>query len=139
VLFVPLVFVIGKSIYDYFNPFEALHWGFELWGTATLLIVLVAAFFIFRPFCYLLCPIGLITWLLEHISLSRVEVDPDKCTECYECTDVAPCPAMIYIVDGKRFRPDCHACGRCLNTCDEDAIKFVGRGLFNRKSTKKVA
>ena len=138
VVFVPLVFIIGKSIYDYFNPFEALHWGFELLATSTLLIVLVAAFFIFRPFCYLFCPIGLVSWLLEQISLSRVEVDPDKCTVCYECTDVAPCPAMRYIVDGARFRPDCHACGRCLNTCSEDAIKWVGRSIFRRTGTKQT-
>jgi polyferredoxin len=138
VVFVPLVFIIGKSIYDYFNPFEALHWGFELWGMATLLIVLVAAYFIFRPFCYVLCPIGLISWLLEHVSLSRVEVDPDKCIVCYECTEVAPCPAIRSIVDGARSRPDCHACGRCLHTCSEDAIKWVGRGIFNRARTKQV-
>jgi polyferredoxin len=120
----PLVFVTGKTLYDYISPFHALHWDFALFEMGILVVVLIAALFIFRPFCYVVCPLGLFTWLLERISVIKVKVDPDKCTMCYECLDVAPCPAMGPIVEGKKWRPDCHACGKCLNTCGEDAIKF---------------
>ncbi|MGD8412994.1 MAG: 4Fe-4S binding protein [Candidatus Latescibacterota bacterium] len=133
VVFVPLVFVAGKSIYDYFNPFEALHWGFSFLETGVLIVVLLAALFIFRPFCYLFCPLGLFTWLLEHLSLTRIQVDPDKCITCYNCSDVAPCPAIGPIVDGARSRPDCHACGKCLDTCSENAITFSARKLFRKR------
>jgi polyferredoxin len=124
VIFVPLVFIIGKETYAYINPFEALHWGFELAGFTVLLVVIIAALFTFRPFCYVVCPMGLFTWLCEHVSLVRIKVDPDKCIECYNCVDETPCPAMDAIVAGKRSRPDCHACGKCLSTCDEGAIHF---------------
>jgi polyferredoxin len=124
VAFVPLVFLVGKSVYDYINPFETLHWGFEIYGLVVLGIVLVAALFVFRPFCYVVCPIGLFTWLLERISVVKVKVDSDKCITCYECSEKAPCPAMIDIVDGKKWRPDCFSCGKCLDTCTEDAISY---------------
>lgn len=125
VVLTALVFVVGKTLYDYINPFHALHWDFGLYQMMVLVVVLIFALFIFRPYCYVACPIGLFTWLLERISVLKVRVDPDKCTMCYECVDVAPCPAMQDIVDGKSWRPDCHACGRCLNSCSEDAIKFT--------------
>jgi polyferredoxin len=124
VAFVPLVFLIGKSVYDYINPFETLHWGFDVFGLIVLGIVLVAALFVFRPFCYVVCPIGLFTWVLERISVVKIKIDPDKCITCYECSDEAPCPAMVDIVDGKKWRPDCHSCGKCLDTCPEDAIRY---------------
>ena len=37
------------------------------------------------------------------------------------------------------FRPDCHACGRCLDTCSEDAIRFTGRNIFSRTRSKQEA
>jgi polyferredoxin len=138
-VFVPLVFVIGKSIYDYINPFEALHWGFAVYEMAVLVIVLVAAFFIFRPFCYLLCPLGLFTWLLEHVSLTRIQIDSNKCITCYNCMDLAPCPAIGAIVDGARLRPDCHACGKCLDTCSENAISFSGRKISRKNQRSQEA
>jgi polyferredoxin len=139
VAFVPLVFIIGKSIYDYINPFEALHWGFVVYEMTVLLIVLVAAYFTFRPFCYLLCPLGLFTWLLEQVSLTRIQIDSDSCTTCYNCADEAPCPAMEAIVDGARWRPDCHACGKCLDSCSENAISFSGRKLFSKSQRSQEA
>ena len=127
IVFVPLVFVIGKSVYDYVNPFEALHWGFGLYEMIILAGVLIAGLFVFRPFCYLACPLGLFTWILEQISVLRIKVDPDKCTMCFDCIDSTPCPAMSAIVEGKRYRPDCHVCGNCLDKCDEGAIRFTVR------------
>lgn len=77
VAFVPLVFWTGKELYEYFNPFEFLHWGFQLYVTIVFAVTLIAALLIFRPFCYLICPIGLFSWLLEHLSLAKVKVDKD--------------------------------------------------------------
>lgn len=126
-VFLAMVLVVGTSIYDRINPFHALHWTFALYEMAVLLVVLAAAVFIFRPFCYLLCPLGLFSWLLEQFSVARVRVDGDKCITCYNCVDQAPCPAAAAVVNGARIRPDCHACGKCLDTCSENAISFSGR------------
>ncbi len=124
VAFVPIVFIAGVSIYDYFNPFEILHWHMELSLIVVMGITLVGAVFVFRPFCYLWCPLGLITWFLEHIAVFRVRLDKDACTECDICVDESPCPSVRSILDGKRSRPDCHACGRCIEACPEVALRF---------------
>ncbi len=124
IAFVPIVFTIGLSVYDYINPFEFLHWGFYWYTTLVMAVTLVAAVFIFRPFCYLICPIGLFTWVLEHLSLAKIRVNRDKCTECDVCVDSSPCPAVPAILEGRRSRPDCHACGACQDSCPVGAFEF---------------
>jgi polyferredoxin len=123
-VFIIVVFTAGIETYAYFNPFESLHWGFEAYGLVVLGAVMVAGLFIFRPFCYILCPLGLWTWLFEQISIVRVKVDKSSCTECNKCVDDSYCPAVPVILELRRFRPDCHACGRCIEICPEDALKF---------------
>jgi len=124
ITFLAVVILAGFSIYDFANPFEMLHWSYELGALVALLVTLAAAIFMFRPFCYLVCPLGLLTWVLEHLSIVKVRVDKEACTECDTCIEESPCPAVRPILDGKVSRPDCHACGRCIESCPEGALKF---------------
>ena len=77
ITFITLVFTAGIGIYGYFNPFHFLHWRFEAMGILVFLVTLTASLFIFRPFCYTVCPIGLFTWVLEHFSLIKVKVNKE--------------------------------------------------------------
>ena len=123
-LYLIIVATAGLSIYEYFNPFEFLHWGFELLGILVMLVTLISGLFIFRPFCYLVCPIGLLSWLLEHFALTGVKLDRAKCTDCDICLRKSPCPSIPAILAEKWSQPDCHACGRCIEVCPEDALHF---------------
>ncbi len=123
--FITFVFTLGLSIYDYFNPFHFLHWRFEALAIVALLVTLTASLFIFRPFCYTVCPIGLFTWLIEHFSLVRVKVDRHNCKDCNLCIKKSSCPAVQSILDEKRSHPDCFACGRCIGVCPEKALGFA--------------
>jgi len=123
-IYFTIVLTAGFSIYEYFNPFEFLHWGFELWGVLVMLVTLISGIFIFRPFCYLICPIGLLSWVLEHFALTRVKLDSDKCTYCNICIRKSECPTVPAILAEKWSQPDCHACGRCIEVCPEDALHF---------------
>ncbi len=125
IAFMSLVFTIGISIYDYFNPFHFLHWSFESTSVIIMFITVAASVFFFRPFCYLICPIGLYTWILEHFSLLRVRVDRNNCKDCNLCIKKSSCPAVQSILDEKRSRPDCFACGRCMEVCPEKALGFA--------------
>lgn len=127
--FITLVFIAGISIYEYFNPFHFLHWRFEPYAIMVLLIALTASLFIFRPFCYLVCPIGLFTWILEYFSLVKVKVNKHNCKECNLCIKKSHCPAVRSILEGKRTRPDCFACGRCIGICPEKALSFTSYKL----------
>jgi len=123
-VFVMVVFAFGTNIYDRFNPFEFFHWGFGTVAVSAFAVTLVVAVFVFRPFCYIACPIGLYTWLLEHLSLARIRVRADACNQCAACLKLTNCPAVGPTLDGRKSRPDCHACGQCINVCPKDALRF---------------
>ena len=127
VIFILVVFTAGVEIYEYFNPFEALHWEFGAIGLIAMGVVAAAALFLWRPFCYLVCPLGLLTWVLEQFSLFRVMVDRDLCRDCDRCIEESPCLAMSSIVKGSRIRPDCFACGLCLDRCRKGGVRYRSR------------
>ncbi len=132
VLFLFLVFMTGFSIYAYLNPFEFLHWRFDWLLLIPFGITFVAALFVFRPFCYLICPLGLLTWIFEQISVLRVRLLKEKCNNCNICAVKSPCPAVPAILEEKKIRPDCHACGDCLRYCPDDALQY-GLRISRRK------
>ncbi len=122
--FIAFLYGLGFSIYVYLNPFEFLHWSLEWTVIPAFVVTFLAALFIYRPFCYLVCPVGLLTWLVEHVSILRVRLDKEKCTMCMRCVKESPCPTVPSILEGKKSRPDCHACGACIQACPEDALRF---------------
>jgi len=123
-VFLIVAFTAGFEIYEYFNPFEFLHWRFEALAIGIFAGTFVAALFIWRPFCYFLCPMGLLSWLLEQVSLVRVKVNRPQCDDCNVCVVKAPCPAVPSILEERRIRPDCFACGRCLDACPREGLSF---------------
>ena len=115
----------GFVIYHYLNPFNLFNLDFDHWLIlVTVIVFLILAFSIYRPFCYLICPFGFISWIAEKVSLTRVKVDHGKCTDCGACINACPSQAAKDIVSGKLFGADCFSCARCLNVCPHDAIRY---------------
>jgi len=122
-----MIISIGSDLYTYhssLNPFELCEWHFEAVLAVLVGAVLIASVFVYRPFCYLVCPVGLLTWLLEYVSIFRVRIDREKCNDCKKCILKSPCPSVKAIVDGDTLRPDCFACGICIDACPKDALEF---------------
>lgn len=116
------------NVYDPVNFFELLHWAWPMATSAVIMLIVLAptSLILYRPFCYLICPIGALTWLVEKISFGRITVDQNKCTDCGDCEEASPCPTIKPMHEGSaKALPDCTSCGECIQSCPEDAIKFT--------------
>ncbi len=115
----------GFVIYHYLNPFNLFNLDFEHWLIMVSVIVfLVLSFIIYRPFCHIICPFGFISWIAERVSLFRINIDHQKCTNCGACIRACPSEAAKGRVSDKFLSADCFSCARCLNVCPVDAIRY---------------
>jgi len=129
--------VVALSLYDNINAFH----GFEIGLQPTLfanivhylpfVLTVAFAFLFYRPFCYLVCPIGLLTNLVEQVGLFRVVLRKPTCDDCGACATKAPCPTVPEILKGTAVRPDCFSCTACVNSCPSKSLGF-GAG-YGRK------
>ncbi len=120
--------VVGKKgfvLYHGLNAFNLFDLEFDTpLILATVIVTLALSLFLYRPFCHLICPFGLVSWLVAWLSLARVRIDRMKCNKCGACVQACPSEAAKGIVEGKVFRADCFSCARCLNVCPQDSIWY---------------
>lgn len=115
----------GYVIYHNMNPFNMFNFDISSMTMGIFIIVyLVVSFFLYRPFCRFICPFGLISWVFERFSLSRVRIDFDRCTDCGTCDKRCPLTAAKDRVKQKTFYADCFSCMRCLRACPANAIHY---------------
>jgi polyferredoxin len=133
-LFIIVAFTLKTSTYYYYNLFDLIHWDLNMSVldliefVVFLALILTASIILFKPFCYLICPMGLFTWILEHFSFLKIRINKEKCNGCGVCEKKAPCSSVSAIVNEKLIKGDCHLCGVCLNACEFDALYYGGPG-----------
>jgi len=88
------------------------------------ILTLGFAFLFYRPFCYLVCPIGLLTNLVENVGLFRVVLRRPPCNDCGACAAKSPCPTVPEILKDAAYRPDCFSCTVCVNSCPSKSLGF---------------
>jgi len=115
----------GAVVYHYVNPFNLFDWDFQIASIAfTIVIALAGSFIIYRPFCQLVCPFGLVSWIAERYSLFQIVIDKNKCTQGGACIRICPLESAKGFVFGNKLPQDCFSCARCLTVCPEDAIQY---------------
>jgi len=120
-----VAFLWATDLVEHIDPFKIFKP--KVLGIAGILfigMILIAALFVYRPWCHFFCPFGLISWMAEKISLFRIKVDYDKCIGCEACSKACPSTVMDAILKQDRVVPDCFACGTCMEVCPAKAISF---------------
>jgi ferredoxin-type protein NapH len=94
-----------------------------------LALFLVGIFFIKRPWCRVLCPLGAIFSLFNRASVFFLRFNPEKCTDCKRCHKLCE-----YGIEPERS-PNNSRCVRCLEctSCGPGALTLGS--IFKRKST----
>lgn len=81
---------------------------------ALLTVVTLAAVFVQRPFCSLLCPIGGLHGLFNKFSGLFLKIDRERCVDCGRCR--AACPQGIDPV-ATPAHSQCSRCLECTKAC----------------------
>lgn len=92
--------------------------GIFAWKFFLLIVLLLAAVFIFRPFCRFICPLGVWYGLFHKLSRYGITVDESACTHCGAC--IRYCRMDCTRVGDR----ECISCGECRRVCPAHAIKF---------------
>jgi ferredoxin-type protein NapH len=96
--------------------------GFYFWNKVTILILIVIlAILISRPFCRMLCPLGAFYSLFTRMTLVQLEFIEGNCVQCESCVRVCPTGVIPYKEPHSR---ECIMCLRCLDSCRFRALSF---------------
>ena len=147
-VFTVIAFMWGFDIIDtidFFKVYKPVHLGIT--GGVFAAAILVAGLFIYRPWCHMFCPFGLAGWLVEKLSLIRINVNYDTCIACKKCADACPSTVMAAILlNNRKTIPDCFACYTCRDVCPSGSIEFSAKkrqeppaGHFDKKNKSEKA
>ncbi|MBO5295060.1 MAG: 4Fe-4S binding protein [Clostridia bacterium] len=94
------------------------------WKFVLMVVILVAAVFIYRVFCRFLCPLGALYGLFNKIAICGIKLEKPKCVDCGLC--VSKCKMDIRHVGDH----ECINCGECISVCPTQAITWKGSKFF---------
>jgi NAD-dependent dihydropyrimidine dehydrogenase PreA subunit len=146
-IFTAAAFAWGADIIEPVDPFKLYKPAYlGLAGAGFVGILLVASLFVYRPWCHLFCPFGLVGWLVEKVSRVRISVDYETCIACQKCATACPSTVMEAILKRDRKTiPDCFACYTCREVCPTNSISFSARkrrlpppGHFEKKGRSEL-
>jgi len=140
-IFLVLAFTSGFIVFETFNVVgilsRAVAYGWSVALIWVLAVLAMEVFFSRRAWCTYICPIGTTYGMIGKVSALRIEWN-DNCDSCMVCHDVCFEPQVLEITKAKYKKQidekeivtqyisgaDCTLCGRCVDVCHEDALKF---------------
>jgi polyferredoxin len=98
------------------------------WGLVVLVIILIASFFIERPWCRYACPLGAASGLLGKLSPVYLKREESACKLCQVCTKA--CPMGLDVHNPTTIKSaDCITCLECVGACPREGALQVKVGL----------
>jgi len=133
---------MGVAAFEFVSPISMLHRGIVFgigFGWAAVLIIFLFDLFVLKNgWCGHICPLGGFYSLLGKYSFIRVHHSEENCTLCMKCKVVCPEKQVLHMI-GKESIPvlsgECTNCARCIEVCDDDALRFSIRDFIQNKKT----
>jgi ferredoxin-type protein NapH len=123
IIFLMLVFFLSFSLLSFFGIRDFFYLAPTAGAVVFFLILLIATKF-YRPFCRLICPLGLLFSLATGKGIFKLR-RTEACITCKKCEKVCPVDEA-----GKDdLKAECYLCGRCVNVCPAKGAIRYGREL----------
>lgn len=76
-----------------------------------------------RLYCNAICPVGTMLGLLSKISIFKIIIDKQSCTQCSKCAFACKA-SCINVKEQKVDASRCVGCFNCLQICDKGGIRY---------------
>jgi polyferredoxin len=121
----------GFMVFRDFDPWSALiniaEFSFTP-GFVVLVVLLVASFFVERPWCRYACPLGAVSGLVGKLSPVYLKREESACTSCGICS--RSCPMGLPVHTATTIKSvDCISCLECVGSCPRNGALEVKVGL----------
>jgi polyferredoxin len=117
----------GYMVFRDYDPWSALLniVEFSLTPGAIILgVILVAAFFVERPWCRYACPLGAASGLLGKLSPIYLKREESACKVCQLCTKACPMGLPVHTATTIKSA-DCISCLECVGACPRNGALEV--------------
>lgn len=123
--------VYGVMVFRDYDPWAALiniaEFSFTP-GIVILGIILVASFFVERPWCRYACPLGAASGLLGKFSPVYIKREPNACKVCKVCPSACPMGLPVHS-SSTITSADCNGCLECVGACPRIGALEVKIGI----------
>lgn len=125
--------ITRSNIYVHYDPFKV---AFNLISANTtgyilLVLLLLSSVLIYRPFCRMACPVGLILgWVTLIPGARKLKVAKDTCNGCHSCYR----QCKQYALHGsttpiKINTQECILCGECISQCKKSSLSVSSKKI----------
>lgn len=127
-----LSLISGVAAFEFVSPVSMLHRGIIFgmgFGWAAIAVIFLFDLLVLKNgWCGHVCPIGAFYSFTGKFHWIKVQHTVENCTDCLDCIKACPEPQVLRIIgkeSGAISNPECTNCGRCIEVCNDHALKFI--------------
>jgi len=135
----------GVAAFEFVSPVSMLHRGIIFgmgFGWAAIAVIFLFDLLVLKNgWCGHICPIGAFYSLTGKFHWIKVKHTVENCTDCKDCFVVCPEPQVLKIVgkeSGAISNAECTNCGRCIEACNDHALKFINKEKVIRRNDNET-